>query len=68
LWLDVFQAKGLEQVHPSAMLERIYESTGTKQKKVELIDNCVKDSPAQMRKTTKGSGRTFLELRRKEQV
>ena len=36
-----------------------YTLSGTKQKGGRTVDNCVKDSPAQMRKTTKGSGRTF---------
>jgi hypothetical protein len=36
-----------------------YTLAGTKQKGGRTVDNCVKDSPAQMRKTTKGSGRTF---------
>jgi hypothetical protein len=36
-----------------------YTLSGTKQKEGRTVDNCVKDSPAQMRKTTKGAGRTF---------
>ena len=36
-----------------------YEAIGMKKKGGRTVPNCVPESPAKMRKTTKGAGRTF---------